>query len=224
VARVDVNRIRLLIVEDETLFRELLRRALSAEPGLELAGEARDGETAVRLARELQPDAVLMDIELAGKLDGIEAGLQIKRERPQTGIVLLSAHKDRRFITSLPVEESSGWAYLLKQTAPDLATVVRAIRGSIDGLVVLDPAVLAGLRPRQGSAVAQLTPRLRSVLELVAQGYSNAAIAERLVLTERSVETYIGAIYQQLNLANEPDVHARVKATLTYLQESRSSR
>jgi DNA-binding NarL/FixJ family response regulator len=163
-----------------------------------------------------------MDIEMPGELDGIEAGLRIKRERPGTGIVILSAHKDRRYLTNLPLEGSAGWAYLLKQTAPDLGTVVRAIRGSIDGLVVLDPAVLAGLQPRQGSALAGLTPRLLSVLELIAQGYNNAAIAQRLVLTERSVETYIAAIYQHLNLTNEPEIHARVRATLTYLQESQS--
>jgi len=219
-----VETTKLLIVEDEALFRELLRRTLSAEPGLEVVGVAEDGASAVRLAGERAPDAVLMDIELPGELDGIQAGLLIKQERPQTGIVILSAHRDRRYLTSLPLEASSGWAYLLKQTAPDLGTVVRAIEGSTRGMVVLDPAVVAGLQPRRGSTLERLAPRLRNVLELVAQGYSNAAIAERLVLTEKSVETYIRTIYQQLNLSHEPDIHARVKATLIYLQESRDRR
>ncbi len=213
---------RILIVEDEALFSELLRRTLSAEPGLEIVGVAGDGETAVRLAGETRPDAVLMDIELPGELDGIDAALRIKRERPQTGIVILSAHKDWRYVTSLPLEESWGWSYLLKQTVPDMDTVVRAIQGSIRGMVVLDPAVVASLKPRRGSAVARLTPRQREVLELIAQGYNNAGIAQRLYLAEKSVESYINAIYQELQLSGEQDVNARVKATLLYLQDSQS--
>ena len=213
---------RLVIVEDHSLFRELLRRTLSAEVGLEVVGEAEDGETAVRLAREASPDVVLMDIELSGKMDGIEAALRIKEERPQTGVVILSVHSDRRYVTSLPLEDTQGWAYLLKQTVPDLTTLVRAIEGSKMGLVVLDPAMVRGLRPRQGSAVARLTPRQQEVLELIAQGYNNAAIADRLRLSGKSVETYINAIYQELHLSSEPDIHARVRATLAYLQESQS--
>lgn len=215
---------KVLIVDDQVFFCELLSRTLSTEPGLEIVGVAYDGETAVQLARETTPDAVIMDIELPGELDGIEAGLRIKQERPQTGIVILSVHNDRRYITSLPLGETMGWSYLLKQTVPDLATVVRAIQGSIDGMVVLDPAVIRSLQPKEGSAVMKLTPRLREVLEFIAQGYSNITIAERLTLTEKTVETYIGTIYQQLNLTSEPDIHARVKATIIYLQESQNRR
>ena len=211
---------RVVIVEDEPLFRELLHHTLSAEPGLEVVGVAEEGEMAIRLAKEARPDVVLMDIELPGELDGIEAALQIKKESPQTGIVILSAHGDRRYVTSLPLGDSQGWAYLLKQTVPDLATVVRAIQGTKAGMIVLDPAVVASLRPRQGSAVARLTPRQQEVLELLAQGYSNAAIAKQLTLSGKSVETYINAIYQELHLSKEPDIHARVKATLCYLESS----
>ena len=86
---------RVIIVDDEALFRELLSRTLSAEPGLEVVGVAEDGETAIRLAIDERPDVVLMDIELPGELDGIEAALQIKKERPETGVVLLSVHSER---------------------------------------------------------------------------------------------------------------------------------
>ena len=212
---------RLIVVDDEPLFRELLCRTLSAEQGLQVVGVAGDGETAIRLAKQEKPDVVIMDIELPGKLDGIEAALQIKKERPQTGIVILSVHSERRYVTSLPLETMQGWAYLLKQTAPDLATLVRAIQGSKAGMVVLDPAVVSNLRPKQGSAVARLNPRHQEVLELLAQGYSNAAIAQLLNLSRKSVETYINAIYQELHLSHEQDIHARVKATLLYLESSR---
>ncbi|MBE0479483.1 MAG: response regulator transcription factor [Dehalococcoidia bacterium] len=217
-----MDKTRLIIVDDEALFRELLGRTLDIEPGLDVVGMAQDGRTAIELAREQKPDVVIMDIELPGELDGIAAALVIKQERPQTGIVILSAHRERRYITSLPLEQIQGWAYLLKQTVPDLAAIVRAIQGSRAGMVVLDPAVVASLRPRQGSAVAKLNPRHQEVLELLAQGYSNAAIAERLRLSRKSVETYINAIYQELHLSHEQDIHARVKATLLYLESSRS--
>lgn len=211
---------RIIIVEDEALFSEMLRRTVSTEPGMEVVAEAQDGETAVRLARELTPDAVLMDIELPGELGGVEAALRIKRDRPQTGIVILSAHSDRRYVTSLPLGESPGWSYLLKQTVPDLATVVRAIQGSISGMVMVDPTVIASLRPRADSAVARLTARQREVLELIAQGYNNAAIAQRLNLAKKSVETYVNAVYHELHLSGEQEIHARVKATLQYLHDS----
>ena len=211
---------RVLIVEDEALFRDMLSRTLAAEPGLEVVGVATEGKEAVRLAAELIPDAVIMDIVLPGGMDGIDAALQIKAQRKETGIVILSVHKDRRYVSSLPLSESPGWAYLLKQTVPDLSSVMRAIHGSVDGLVVLDPAVVETLQPRRGSAAARLTPRHRQVLELIAQGYNNTAIAHELSLTEKSVETYINTIYQVLQIPGEEGVHARVKATLVYLEDS----
>ncbi len=217
-----MEKTRLIVVDDEALFREMLVRTLSAEPGLEVVGVAGDGETAVSLAREKRPDVVLMDIELPGEMDGITAALEIKREMPKTGVVILSVHSERRYVTSLPLDDIQGWGYLLKQTVPDLATIVRTIEGSKAGMVVLDPAVVAGLRPKQGSAVARLNPRHQEVLELLAQGYSNAAIALQLRLSRKSVETYINAIYQELHLSHEPDIHARVKATLIYLESSKS--
>lgn len=217
-----MEKTRLIVVDDEALFREMLVRTLSAEPGLEVVGVAGDGETAVSLAKEKRPDVVLMDIELTGEMDGITAALEIKKEMPKTGVVILSVHSERRYVTSLPLDEIQGWGYLLKQTVPDLATIVRTIEGSKAGMVVLDPAVVAGLRPKQGSAVARLNPRHQEVLELLAQGYSNAAIALQLRLSRKSVETYINAIYQELHLSHEPDIHARVKATLIYLESSKS--
>ena len=216
-----MEKIRLIITEDEPLFRELLLRTLSTEPRMEVVGTAEDAETAIKLSREVKPDVAIMDIELPGEMDGIEAALIIKRERPETGIVILSVHSDHRYVSSLPLGDLGGWAYLLKQSVPDLSTLVRAIHGSKEGMMVLDPAVMAKLRPRQDSPVASLTPRLQEVLRLIAQGYNNAAIAERLVLSERSVEGYVKSIYQELHLSGEPEIHARVKAALTYLESAR---
>jgi DNA-binding NarL/FixJ family response regulator len=210
----------LLVVEDEALFRNLLILTLEDEPGLEVVGNAADGRTAVRLALEHQPDVVLMDIEMPGDMDGIDAGLEIRKALPTTGIVLLSSHRDRRFFTSLPADQQAGWSYLLKQSVGDVTTLVRAIQGSAMGMVVLDPGLIGEMRPKPESALSRLTPRQRDVIGLIAQGYSNAAIADELSLTERSVETYVSAIYQEIGVSGEREVHARVKATLMALEDS----
>lgn len=215
---------KVVIVEDEPLLREILQRTLDTEAGIEVVAATDTGEQAVSIAREMKPDAILMDIELKGEMDGIEAAVKIKKERPQTGIVILSVHGDRRYVTSLPLEDTSGWGYLLKQTVPDVATIVRAIEGSKSGMLVLDPAIVGSLRPREGSTIAGLTPRQQEVLELMSQGYNNAAIAKSLQLSEKSVETYINIIYQALGLSGETGIHARVSATLIFLRDTHSHR
>jgi DNA-binding NarL/FixJ family response regulator len=211
------------VVEDEALFREMLVGALSRQAGLEVVDTAEDGEQAIALARRVKPDVMLMDIELAGEMDGIEASLAIKREHPEIGIVILSVHDDPLYVTSLPLGESTGWSYLLKQTVRDIATVVQAIEGCARGMVVLDPAIMAKLHPRQGSAILRLTPRQQEVLRLLAEGLSNAAIARQLTLEERSVESYINVIYQHLEISGEPEINMRVKAALAYLKSSQGA-
>jgi DNA-binding NarL/FixJ family response regulator len=161
-----------------------------------------------------------MDIELAGEMDGIEAALAIKKESPGIGIVILSSHDDPRYVTSLPLGESTGWAYLLKQTVSDLSTVVLAIEGCARGMVVMDPTMMAKLRPREGSQVSSLTPRQKEVLRLLAEGYNNSAIARQLELEERSVEGYINIVYQHLGLSGETEINMRVKAALAFLKSS----
>jgi DNA-binding NarL/FixJ family response regulator len=220
---VTAERTRIIIVEDEALFREMLIGALSRQAGLEVVGTAEEGEQAIMLARTVKPDVMLMDIELAGEMDGIEASLVIKRESPAIGIVILSAHDDPLYVTSLPLGESAGWSYLLKRTVRNISTLVQAIEGCARGMVVMDPTVLAKLNPREGSAVMSLTRRQQDVLRLLAEGLSNAAIARQLVLEERSVESYINVIYQHLGLSGEPEINMRVKAALAFLKSSQAS-
>lgn len=214
------EKIRIAVIEDEALFREMLVGALSREARLEVVGTADNAEKAIALARAAKPDVMLMDIELAGDMDGIEAALEIKRARPEIGIVILSSHDDPRYVTSLPLGESAGWAYLLKQTVHDLSAVILAIEGCMRGMVVMDPSMMAKLRPRETSEVGRLTPRQQDVLRLLAQGFSNAGIARKLVLEERSIEGYINVIYQHLGLSGESEINMRVKAALAFLKSS----
>ncbi len=122
-----MDTVKVLIVEDERLFGELLCHTLSGEPSIEVVDLVADGETAVALAATVHPDAVLMDVELQGTMDGITAAIEIKKEREETGIVILSAHHNRRYFANLPLKTIPSWSYLLKQSVPDVATVVRAI-------------------------------------------------------------------------------------------------
>ncbi len=213
--------IRVMIVEDEGLFRDMLRVALSNRAGLEIVGAVSDGASAVRMARELKPDVVLMDIELGTEPNGIDTGMAIKKENPKAGIVVLSLHGDKEYLSLVPAEYAEGWSYLMKQSVADLDALTRAIEGSAKGLMVLDPGLVMGLRPRAKSRVDALTQRQREVLELMAQGFSNSAVAERLHLGVKSVENYINAIYQQLGISQDEPIHPRVRAVLIYLQDSR---
>lgn len=219
-----MDKIKVVVIEDEALFREMLVGALSRQDKLEVVGAEDDGEKAIALARTLKPDVIVMDIELAGETDGIDAALAIKRESSQIGIVILSAHDDPRYVTSLPLGEITGWAYLLKQTVRDVSTVVQAIEGCARGMVVMDPVVMARLRLREGSEVGGLTHRQQEVLRLLAAGFNNAAIARQLVLEERSVEGYINVIYQRLGLSGESEINMRVKAALAFLKSSQGGK
>ena len=212
--------VKLLIVEDEGLFRDMLKITLSAIPNMEVVGAVSDGSAAVQSAGELAPDVILMDIELGSEPNGIDAGRAIREEHPDIGIIILSAHKEREYVNLIASEEFFGWSYVLKQTVTDAEALVRAIEGAASGLVVMDPGVVNSMKPRKGSLTAGLTPRQQEVLAMMAQGYNNAAIAERLVLGTKSVENYINAIYQELALGHNGPLHPRVQAVLSYVRDS----
>ena len=213
--------IRVAIVEDESLFRDLLRTALAQYPGLEVAGAYPDGEQAVRDIPAIKPDVVLMDIELGGQLNGIQAAMVLRRQLPELGIVLLSNQGSPRVLSSLPPEALSGWSYLLKQSVRDIGSLYRAIDGAASGLMVLDPQLVANRRARSGGAIDRLTPRQREILGLVAQGYTNNAIAEKLVVATKTVEKQLNLLYQELGVDRSTSaLHPRVKAVLIYIEDT----
>lgn len=212
--------VSVLIVEDEGLFRDMLKISLNSLPGMEVVEAVSDGGAAIETAGQLQPDVVLMDIELGSEPNGIEAGKSIKQSHEDMGIIILSAHKDRQYLNMMAADEYSGWSYLLKQSVTNAGALVRAIEGAASGLVVMDPTVVNSMKPRSGSLTAGLTPRQQEVLSMMAQGYNNAAIAEKLVLGTKSVENYINAIYQELTLSHNGPLHPRVQAVLSYIRDS----
>jgi DNA-binding NarL/FixJ family response regulator len=212
--------VNVMIVEDEGLFRDMLKISLGSVPNIQVVEAVSDGNAAVEVAGRVGPDVILMDIELGSEPNGIAAGRIIKEKHPEIGIVILSSHRERQYLSLISADESSGWSYLLKQSVSDAGALGRAIQGAASGLVVMDPTVVNSMKPRKGSMTAGLTPRQQEVLNMMAQGYNNAAIAERLVLGTKSVENYINAIYQELSLSHNGPLHPRVQAVLTYIKDS----
>jgi DNA-binding NarL/FixJ family response regulator len=214
------RRLRVVLVEDEDLFRNLLGVSLGLESDLEVVGSFGDAASALAVAPALQPDVVLLDVELGGGQDGITLGLELRRRLPALGIVVLSQHTDARFLSPLPRAAVTGWSYLLKRSVRDPTVLARAIRGCAAGYVVLDPWLADRQRPKPDSPLARLAPRHREILGLVAQGLTNSAIAERLTITEKSVENALTITYEQLGLDRHDGArHLRVQAVLAYLRD-----
>jgi DNA-binding NarL/FixJ family response regulator len=213
--------IRVILAEDEDLYRDMLRTALSASAHLDVVGAFPSGEAAVEKAPALKPHVALLDIELGGQLNGVQVGMLLRRALPDLGIVLLSNQGSPRVLSSLPQDSLNGWSYLLKRTVRDIGSLQRAIEGAASGLMMIDPQLITNRRMREGGALARLTPRQREILALVAQGYTNAAIAEKLVVAVKTVEKQLNLLYQELGAdRGSSALHPRVKAVLTFLEET----
>lgn len=218
----NMNRpIHLIVVEDEPLFRNLLEIALKQDADYQVLAAVANADDAVEIGKRTRLDVAILDIDLGPGPTGIEAGLALRRVWPHVGIVLLSNYDQPELLGGIPPEQMRGWSYLLKKSVTDLQMLKRAIEGSFVGLMVLDSRLVHRMRTGQHGPLARLTPRQLDILRLMAQGYSNGAIARRLVITEKSVENLVGQVYQNLGIETGSNVvHARVKATLLFLEES----
>ena len=212
-----------LIADDQALVRVGLRKILENEPETTVVGEAVDGEDAVSVAGRLRPDVVLMDIRMP-VLDGIEATRRIVRTHPETRVLILTTFGLDTYVYDALRAGASG--FMLKDAPPEEITA--AVRIVATGEALLAPAITRAVieefvrqRPAAAPAappVAELTPREREVLGLMAEGRSNSGIAEQLVVTERAVEKHVTSIFQKLQLPAASEDHRRVLAVLAYLR------
>ena len=218
--------IRLVIAEDDYLVREGVRRLLDTHDDVEVVAVCQDLESLLAAVETEQPDVVVTDIRMppGGTDEGIQAATRLRETNPEVGVVVLSHYATPSYALALLEGGSERRGYLLKERVKDLDQLVSAINAVADGGSVMDPKVvdaLVGESTRvEESPLNQLTPREKDVLREMAEGKNNAAIAESLFLTERSVEKVIHSIFLKLGLRWEQAVHKRVRAVVIYLAES----
>ncbi|WP_263121213.1 response regulator transcription factor [Cellulomonas sp. RIT-PI-Y] len=210
--------VRVSIVEDETLLLGMLEQTFRNTPGVRVV-HALPGVTEARLAiTRGSTDVALLDINLADG-NGIALGLQLERIDPDIRIVLLSSHDMMGVFTTVQDEVKHAWSYLSKRSAFARDVLVQAVIATSQGRVVLDPQLVQRSVPRAGTDVADLTAGQLQVLRLVAEGLSNQAVADRLNISPRSVESHLLAIYRRLEIEGG-DANRRVAAVLRFLRET----
>jgi DNA-binding NarL/FixJ family response regulator len=218
--------IRLVLAEDNYLVREGVRRLLETRPDIEIAAVCGDLDSLLGAVDAERPDVVVTDIRMPpGDTDeGIQAAERLRATNPEIGVVVLSQYANPTYVLALLEGGTARRAYLLKERVKDLGQLVNAIQAVAEGGSVIDPKVVEALVAENARAeespLNQLTRRERDVLREMAEGKNNAAIADALVLTERSVEKVIHSIFLKLGLTWEAAVHKRVKAVILYLAES----
>jgi DNA-binding NarL/FixJ family response regulator len=217
--------LRIVFAEDDYLVREGTAALLAEVGDVEIAATVGDLDALLAAVDEHRPDAVLTDIRMppTKTTEGIDAARRIRADHPDTGVVVLSQFAEDEYAYELLKDGAEGLGYLLKERVADIEEIVRALRDVAAGGSVLDPKVVEGLvtrREREArSPLAHLTEREREVLSLMAEGKNNAAVAGSLFLTERAVEKHINSLFHKLGLSEEPNVHRRVMAVLTFLRE-----
>jgi serine/threonine-protein kinase PknK len=211
---------RLILADDDVLLREGIASLLGTA-GFHITGQAGDGRELVELAREQRPDLVVVDIRMppTHTTEGLEAARTIRAEFPQIGILLLSAHVEVETAMGL-LEGGERIGYLLKSRVLDAADFIDAVERVARGGSVVDPALVQELvaARRRDDPLADLTPREREVLALMAEGRSNNGIAHRLYITEGAVEKHVHSILMKLHLPTTEDDHRRVLAVVTFLE------
>ncbi len=217
--------LRVVIAEDDVLLREGIARLL-AEAGFEVVAQAGDAEAFLRRALAHRPDVAVVDVQMPpGRSDdGLRAAVELRRQRPETGVLVLSQHYEESYAVDLIGDRAEGVGYLLKERVGDVDVFIDAVRRVAAGGSALDTQIVARMlgRGTPRGPLAQLTPREREVLAEMAEGKSNEGIAKALFVTEAAVEKHVTSIFQKLGLTPTSTEHRRVMAVLTYLRGSRS--
>jgi DNA-binding NarL/FixJ family response regulator len=216
--------IRVILAEDDFLVREGIRRVLERAVDVTVVGECADGEGLLAAVDADPPDVVVTDVRMppSGVDEGIRIANRLRRTHPHVGVLVLSQFADPEYALALLAHGSHRRAYLLKERVHDSSRIVQAIRDVAAGGSAFDSKVVDVLVAAQGdggSQLSEISPRERGVLAEVAQGRSNTAIAESLVLTKSAVEKHINSIFAKLGLAGAQDVSQRVTAALMFLDD-----
>jgi DNA-binding NarL/FixJ family response regulator len=212
-----------VIGEDDVLLREGIG-SLLGEAGFEVVAQTGDADDFLRRALAHRPDVAVVDIQMPPGHgdDGLRAALELRRQRPDTGVLVLSQFYEEHYALELIGDRPEGVGYLLKERVGDVGVFIDAVKRVAGGGSALDPEVVGRMLGRRGDdqPLARLTPREQDVLAAMAEGKSNRGIAEALVVTQAAVEKHITSILEKLALEPTPSEHRRVLAVLTYLRSS----
>jgi DNA-binding NarL/FixJ family response regulator len=213
--------VRVVVADDSVLLREGIVRLLR-EAGFEVVAQAGDAADLVRKVSAHKPDVAIVDIRMPPTEtdDGLRAAIEIRRRQPETGVVVLSQYLEEGYALDLVADSAAGTGYLLKDRVGDVERFAESVRRVGEGGSALDPEVVAHVlgRRRREDPLADLTGREREVLGLMAEGRSNQAIAEQLVVTDRAVEKHVSRIFSKLDLMPATEDHRRVLAVLAFLR------
>jgi DNA-binding NarL/FixJ family response regulator len=213
--------VRVAIAEDSVLLREGIARLLD-DAGIEVVAQSGDADDLLLKVRSYSPDVAIVDIRLppTHNDEGLRAALEIRSKHPDVAVLVLSQYVELGLALTLLADSAEGVGYLLKDRISDVDEFVAALRRVADGGSALDPIIVSTLisRERPDDPLAQLTPREREVLELMASGSSNQGIADSLVITVRAVEKYVSSIFTKLGLPSTGSESRRVLAVLTFLR------
>ena len=211
--------LRVVIADDSVLLREGVARLLS-DAGFDVVGRSGTATDLMLKVRSYDPDVAIIDLKMPPTYtdEGLQAAREIREKHPRTAVLVLSQYAEPAYALELLKDSAEGVGYLLKDRINDVAEFTAAVRRVAGGGSALDSSVISQLvSRRRDDPLAELTPREREVLELMAQGLSNAAIAGRIVVTERAVEKHVTGILQKLRLPAAPATHRRVLAVLAFL-------
>jgi DNA-binding NarL/FixJ family response regulator len=220
--------LRLAIADDSYLIREALGEVLAPAEGLEIVASVGDGDALLAAVESERPDVVMTDIRMppSGDDEGIQVARRLRETNPDVGVIVLSQYAGPAYALALLEDGAEGRGYILKERVHDRSELLAAIHVVAQGGTTIDPTLIEQLiaadRHTGTSPLAELTAREREVLAEMAEGKSNAAIAESLVLTKRAVEKHVGAIFQKLGLEDDEVVSRRVTAVLMFLAEGDS--
>lgn len=212
-----------MLVDDAALVREGFARLLRDE-GVEVVAQLHDATRVLEEVETTRPDVVVLDVRMPPTFttEGLEAAVALKEAHPDVGVLVLSQYVETHHAVTLLMRGRAGAGYLLKERISEPSDLVRALTRVSEGGTVIDPEVVQKVlgTPRRADPLERLTAREREVLTLVAEGHSNAAIAEALRTTGRTVETHTSRIFQKLDLEATPTTHRRVLAVLAHLRAS----
>ncbi|WP_308798369.1 response regulator transcription factor [Agromyces silvae] len=212
--------VRVAIVEDQPLYRQMLQSLLQTVTGFELRGVAGSVAEAREAVDPTGLDVALLDLHLPDG-NGLDLGRSLQQSNPSLGVMLLSSDDHLHVLLDLPEAQQQRWSYLSKTSSLSAQALVAAVRATAQGRAVLDRALVERRNARANSRLAALSSRQLQILALLAEGLTNASIAQRLELAHRSVENHVNAVYAALGLTGSTEHNPRVRAVRMFLAESR---